>query len=76
MIVDDSELKTISTNLTLLLQMFVTYAGSEINFFLREPTGDKPKNFGRQMDGFGRQNKCLFFWFLACHATPRSRLRR
>ena len=46
--------------------------GSEINFFLREPTGDKPKTFGRQMEGFGRQKQVLlffFFWFLACHAT-------
>ena len=30
-------------------------SGSEINFFLREPTGDYPKSFGRQMEGFGRQ---------------------
>ena len=41
-------------------------SGSEINLFLREPTGGKPKNFGRQMEGLGCQRQvvaifCFFF---------------
>ena len=30
-------------------------SGLEINFFVREPAGDKQKNFGRQIVNFGRQ---------------------
>jgi len=47
--------------------------GSEINFFLREPTGDYPKNFGPQMEGFGCHGQVVFFGFLL--ATPQLRPR-
>ena len=39
------------------------------SFFLREPTGNWPKLLVARWRGLVAKDKCLFFWFLACHAT-------